>query len=60
VAYFVQMSTYQELGETMYFKIVINKFRTDPNMLKQISWNRGTDIKTIYESYDIETEPIED
>jgi hypothetical protein len=58
VAYFVQMSTYQELGETMYFKIVINKFRTDPNMLKQISWNRGTDIKTIYESYDIETEPI--
>jgi hypothetical protein len=58
VAYFVQTNTYQGLGETMYFKIVVNKFRTDPNMLKQISYNRGTDIKTILESYDIESEPI--
>jgi hypothetical protein len=60
VAYFVQTNTYQGLGETMYFKIVVNKFRTEPNMLKQISYNRGTDIKTILESYDIESEPIED
>jgi hypothetical protein len=58
VAYFVQTNTYQGLGETMYFKIVVNKFRTDPNMLKQISYNRGTDINTILESYDIESEPI--
>lgn len=58
VAYFVQTNTYQGLGETMYFKIVVSKFRTDPNMLKQISYNRGTDIKTVLESYDIESEPI--
>jgi hypothetical protein len=58
VAYFVQTNTYQGLGETMYFKIVVNKFRSDPNMLKQISYNRGTDINTILESYDIESEPI--
>ena len=58
VAYFVQTNTYQGLGETMYFKIVVNHFRTEPNALKQISYNRGTDIKTILESYDIESEPI--
>jgi hypothetical protein len=58
VAYFVQTNTYQKLGETIYFKIVVNHFRSDPNMLKQISYNRGTDIKTILESYDIESEPI--
>jgi hypothetical protein len=51
--------TYKGLGETMYFKIVVNHFRSDPNMLKQISYNRGTDINTILESYDIESEPID-
>ena len=60
VAYFVLTNTYQGLGETMYFKIVVNHFRTEPNALKQISYNRGTDINTILESYDIESEPIED
>jgi hypothetical protein len=58
VAYFVQTNTYQGLGETMYFKIVVNNFRSDPNKLKQISYNRGTDINTILESYDIESEPV--
>ena len=42
----------------IYFKIVVNHFRTDANMLKQISYNRGTDINTILESYDIESEEI--
>jgi hypothetical protein len=58
LAYHIKKMTYKNLGETMYFKIVVNKFRSDPNMLKQISDNRGTDIKTILESYDIESEPI--
>ena len=60
IAYHVKRMTYRNLGETMYFKIVVNKFRSDPNMLKQISYNRGTDINTILESYDIESEPIEE
>ena len=59
IAYHVKRMTYKNLGETMYFKIVVNHFRSDPNMLKQISYNRGTDINTILESYDIESEPIE-
>lgn len=56
--YHIKKMTYDNLGETMYFKVVVNHFRNDPNMLKQISDNRGTDIKTILESYDIESEPI--
>jgi hypothetical protein len=59
IAYHVKRMTYKGLGETMYFKIVVNHFRSDPNMLKQISYNRGTDINTILESYDIESEPID-
>jgi len=59
IAYHVKRMTYKNLGETMYFKIVVNHFRSDPNMLKQISYNRGTDINTILESYDIESEPID-
>lgn len=58
IAYYVKKMTYEGLGETMYFKIVVNQFRSNPNMLKQISNNRGTDIKTILESYDIESQPI--
>jgi len=58
IAYHVKRMTYKNLGETMYFKIVVNHFRSDPNMLKQISYNRGTDINTILESYDIESEEI--
>ena len=58
VGYYIKKMTYQGLGETAYFKIVVNHFRKDPNMLKQISYNRGTDINTILESYDIESEKI--
>ena len=58
IAYHVKKMTFQGLGETLIFKIVVNRFRSDPNMLKQISYNRGTDINTILESYDLESEPI--
>jgi len=58
IAYHVKKMTYKNLGETLIFKIVVNHFRSDPNMLKQISYNRGTDINTILESYDVESEEI--
>lgn len=58
IPYYLKKMTFDNLGETLYFKIVVNHFRKDPNMLKQISNNRGTDINTILESYDIESEPI--
>jgi len=56
--YHIRKVTYEGLGEGNIFKIVVNHFRSDPNMLKQISHNRGTDINTILTSYDIESEPI--
>jgi len=56
--YHIKKATYQGLGEGNIFKIVVAKFRNDPNMLKQISYNRGTDINTILTSYDIKSEPI--
>lgn len=59
LGYQIKKMTYNNLGETLIFKIIINHFRSDPNMLKQISFNRGTDINTILESYDIEAEPID-
>ena len=58
IGYHIKKMTYEGLGETAYFKIVVNHFRANANMLKQISYNRGTDINTILESYDIESEPI--
>lgn len=58
IGYYIKKLTFNNLGETMYFKIVVNHFRNDPNMLKQISYNRGTAINTILESYDIESAPI--
>jgi len=59
IAYQIKKMTYEGLRETFIFKIIVNHFRTDVNMLKQISYNRGTDINTILESYDIESKEIE-
>jgi hypothetical protein len=58
ISYWIKKMTYQGLGETLYFKIVVNHYREDVNMLKQIEFNRGTELKTILQSYDIESEPI--
>ena len=59
LAYHIKKLTYKGLGETLYFKIVVNHYRNNVDMLKQISFNRGTDIKTILQFYDVESEPIE-
>jgi len=54
IAYHLQKATYKQLGEGKYFKIVVNHFRNNLDKLKEISENRGTDIKTILNSYDID------
>ena len=54
IAYHLQKSTYKQLGEGKYVKIVINHFRNDIDKLKEISDNRGTSLTTILQSYDIE------
>lgn len=54
VGYFVKKATLDNLGENIYNKIIVNEFRTDLNKLKEISDSRGTDLKTLHESYDID------
>jgi hypothetical protein len=54
IAYHLQKATYKQIGEGKYFKIIVNHFRNDLDKLKEISENRGTDLKTILNSYDIE------
>lgn len=54
IAYYLQKSTYKQLGEGKYAKIVINHFRNDIDKLKEISDNRGTSLTEILKSYDIE------
>ena len=54
IAYHLQKATYKQLGETKYFKVVVNHFRNNLDKIKEISENRGTDIKTILNFYDIE------
>ena len=54
IAFHIAKATYKQLGETLYFKIVVNHFRNNLDKIKEISENRGTDIKTILNFYDIE------
>jgi hypothetical protein len=54
IAYHIAHATYKQLGETKYFKIVVNHFRNNLDKIKEISNNRGTSIPIILHSYDIE------
>jgi len=53
VGYYVKKMTYEEIGEGAYFKIAVNHFKDDLQMLKQMSRYRGTDVNTIISKYDI-------
>jgi hypothetical protein len=53
IAFHIAKATYKQLGEGKYFKIVVNHFINNLNKLKEISENRGTDLKTIFQSYNI-------
>jgi hypothetical protein len=54
IAYYIIKATYKQLGETKYFKIVVNHFRKNLDKLKEISENRGSDLMTIYQYYNID------
>jgi hypothetical protein len=54
IAYYIQKATYKQLGEGKYFKVIVNHYRNNLDKLKEISDNRGTDIKTILSYYDVE------
>lgn len=53
VGYYVKKMTYDEIGEGAYFKIAVNHFKDDLQMLKMMSKYRGTDVNTIISKYDI-------
>lgn len=54
LAYTIKKYTYEGLGEGNIFKIVVNHFRENVDMLQQIALNRGTALQTILNNYDIE------
>tara|TARA_R100001163_G_C5057704_1_gene194229 strand:- start:1006 stop:1827 length:822 start_codon:yes stop_codon:yes gene_type:complete len=53
IQYKVRKATLEKIGEGNYNKIIVNHFREDFNKLATISKNRGTDLETIKEYYDI-------
>ena len=55
VGYFVKKATLDNLGENLYNKIIVTHFRNNLDKLSEISKSRGTDLKTLYENYDINT-----
>lgn len=56
LGYIVKKSTLKEIGEGNYVKIVIDHFRGDLQMIKQISQNRGTSVDTLLKYYDLENQ----
>ena len=54
LGYYIRNATLLGIGEGKYNKIIVNHFRSNIDKLKEISNNRGTNINTILESYDIE------
>jgi hypothetical protein len=54
VGYKVKKATLNKVGETNYNKIIVNHFRNDFSKLSKISKNRGTNLETIKEYYDIQ------
>ena len=53
VGYYVKKSTYKEIGEGAYMKIIVDHFRGDLQKQGEIAENRGTNEKTIASNYDI-------
>tara|TARA_R110000772_G_scaffold119043_2_gene224997 strand:+ start:469 stop:1299 length:831 start_codon:yes stop_codon:yes gene_type:complete len=53
IAYYIQKSTFNQIGSGAYMKICVNHFRDNLNKITEISENRGTDVATILESYDV-------
>lgn len=54
----IKRKTYQELGEGKYFKIIINalKKKGDIRKIRALAKNRGTDLETVFNEYDIDAD----
>jgi len=55
VGFYIKKATLDNLGENIYNKIIVTHFRNNLDKLTEISKSRGTDLKTLYENYDINT-----
>jgi hypothetical protein len=56
VGYYIMRATYKGIGEGAYLKILINAHKNGGNIqkLREISYNRGTDLNTLLSNYNIE------
>ena len=54
VGYYVKQMSFQQLGEGAIVKIIVNHHRADIDKLLEISKSRGTDIKTLITTYNIQ------
>ena len=52
-SYYVKKSTYKQIGEGAYFKVLVNTNRGDLQKLKSMGNSRGTALDTIATNYDI-------
>jgi len=53
---YISRATYKGLGQAKYFKIMLNRNKTD---IERLSVNRGTNFKTMIEHYDISFKDLE-
>ena len=53
IPYLIKKATLLGIGEGKINKIIVNHYRDNIDMLKQISERRGTSITTLLDSYDI-------
>lgn len=54
IGYYIMRSSYKELGEGKYVKIIIDANRNNLQKLREISKSRGTSIDELLTSYDIQ------
>ena len=55
IGYIVQKSTYNNIGESNLFKVIIKHYNNSSNidMIRFLSQSRGTDLNTIFKYYNI-------
>jgi hypothetical protein len=54
LGYWIRKATLDSIGEGAYFKIIVNAYKGNLQEIKKMSESRGTDLKTITESYSLD------
>ena len=53
---YISRATYKDLGQSKYFKVMLNRKKTD---IERLSVNRGTNFNTMIQHYDIDFKDLE-